>query len=121
VDAPCSGTGTLRHHPEIRWRLSRPDIVELAAKQGQILAQAAALVRPRGRLLYSTCSLESEENEAVVVAFLKEHAEFDQLRLPEIQISGDSIDLATESGAKRTWPHRHDVDGFFMAAFQRRG
>lgn len=121
VDAPCSGTGTLRHHPEIRWRLSQPDIVELAAKQGQILAQAAALVRPRGRLLYSTCSLESEENEAVVVAFLKEHAEFDQLRLPEIQVSGASTDLATESGAKRTWPHRHDVDGFFMAAFQRRG
>jgi 16S rRNA (cytosine967-C5)-methyltransferase len=120
VDAPCSGTGTLRHNPEIRWRLGLSDIVELAAKQNQILAQASELVRPGGRLLYSTCSLESDENEAVVVAFLKEHAEFDQLRLPQIQISGDSIDLATESDAKRTWPHRHDVDGFFMAVFQRR-
>ncbi|MDX6531244.1 MAG: rRNA (cytosine967-C5)-methyltransferase [Blastocatellia bacterium] len=120
VDAPCSGTGTLRHNPEIRWRLSLPDIVELTAKQNRILAQAAEMVRPGGRLLYSTCSLESDENETVAMAFLKEHAEFEQLRLPDIKNSGESIDLATESGAKRTWPHRHDVDGFFMAAFQRR-
>jgi 16S rRNA (cytosine967-C5)-methyltransferase len=120
VDAPCSGTGTLRRNPEIRWRLNASDIAELSAKQERILAQAAEMVRTGGRLLYATCSLESDENEAVAVDFMKEHAEFDQLRLRNMGISSDAADLATASGAIRTWPHRHDVDGFFMIAFQRR-
>jgi 16S rRNA (cytosine967-C5)-methyltransferase len=120
VDAPCSGTGTLRRNPEIRWRLSALDVAELAAKQSRILARAADMVRPGGNLLYSTCSLESEENEAVAADFMKEHAEFAQLRLPNMQISDGPGDLATPAGAIRTWPHRHDVDGFFIVAFQRR-
>jgi len=120
VDAPCSGTGTLRRHPEIRWRLNAADIAELSAKQKQILAHAAEMVRPGGRLLYTTCSLESEENEAVALAFMKEHAEFDQFRLPNALIVNYPADLATATGAVRTWPHRHDVDGFFIIAFQRR-
>ncbi len=119
VDAPCSGTGTLRRNPEIRWRLNAADVAELAAKQKQILAQAAEMVRPGGRLLYSTCSLESAENEAVAEDFVKEHADFDQLPLPNTQIAEDPADLATATGAIRTWPHRHDVDGFFIIAFQR--
>ena len=69
VDAPCSGTGTLRHNPEIRWRLKSSDIAELAAKQHSILRNAAAMVRGGGVLIYSTCSLETEENEAVVAHF----------------------------------------------------
>jgi 16S rRNA (cytosine967-C5)-methyltransferase len=117
VDAPCSGTGTLRRNPEIRSRLSISDIAELGTKQRRILGQAAEMVRPGGRLVYSTCSLESEENEAVVEAFLKEHPTFDPLALPGLRISDD---LATQRGAIRTWPHSHDVDGFFMIAFQRR-
>ena len=121
VDAPCSGTGTLRRNPEIRWRLNAADIAELSAKQRQILAQAAEMVQPGGRLLYTTCSLESDENEGVALDFLKEHAEFDQLRLPDAPIFNYPADLATATGAIRTWPHRHDVDGFFMIAFQRRG
>ena len=120
VDAPCSGTGTLRRNPEIRWRLNNADVAELAAKQTRILARAAEMVRPGGRLLYSTCSLESDENETVAVDFMKEQAGFDQLRLPYVQIANDPPDLATATGAIRTWPHRHDVDGFFMIAFQRR-
>jgi 16S rRNA (cytosine967-C5)-methyltransferase len=114
VDAPCSGTGTLRRHPEIRWRLKAADIVELSAKQISILSNAAAMVRPGGRLIYSTCALEPEEDEAVVEKFVKEHNEFAQAKL------GASNDLQTETGAIRTWPHRNGTDGFFVAAFERR-
>ena len=119
VDAPCSGTGTLRRNPEIRWRLKASDITELAMKQSRILAQASEVVRPGGTLVYSTCSLEREENEGVVGNFLSEHAEFDQLSLPGMQTSNLEADLATTTGALRTWPHRHDVDGFFVCAFRR--
>ena len=120
VDAPCSGTGTLRRNPEIRWRLNARDLPELAAKQNQILTQAAETVRPGGRLLYSTCSLECDENEAVAAAFMSENTEFDQLHLANQRISNGAADLANATGAIRTWPHLHDVDGFFMIAFQRR-
>src|SRR5207253_1672167 len=94
VDAPCSGTGTLRRNPEIRWRLNAADIAELSVKQRQILAQAAEMVRPGGRLLYTTCSLESDENEGVALDFVKEHSEFDQLRLPNPPIFNYPADLA---------------------------
>jgi 16S rRNA (cytosine967-C5)-methyltransferase len=114
VDAPCSGTGTLRRNPEIRWRIGPADIAELSSKQTQILRNAAKMVRPGGTLLYSTCSLEKDENEAVAEAFIEEHAEFNQVRP---RAAGH---LLTESGAIRTWPHRQDVDGFFMIVFQRR-
>jgi 16S rRNA (cytosine967-C5)-methyltransferase len=114
VDAPCSGTGTLRRNPEIRWRIRPADIAELASKQTRILATAAKIVKPGGILLYSTCSLEKDENETVAELFIKEHANFTQLR-PEV-----ALDLLTESGAIRTWPHRQDVDGFFMIMFRRR-
>jgi len=120
VDAPCSGTGTLRHNPEIRWRLTEPDIFELSSKQSRILKQAAEMVRPGGRLLYSTCSLESDENEAVASAFMTEHTEFEQSLLAHPKISSGVANLGAATGAIRTWPHLHDVDGFFMIAFQRR-
>lgn len=113
VDAPCSGTGTLRHNPEIRWRIGPGDIAELSQKQKRILKNSAAMVRTGGRLVYSTCSVEPEENEAVVETFLKEHADFVRLRFSR------SSDLETSTGALRTWPHRQDVDGFFVAAFER--
>lgn len=114
VDAPCSGTGTLRRNPEIRWRISPADIAELSSKQERILASAAEMVGPGGTLLYSTCSLEEDENEVVAGAFAGEHAEFDQIPLDAARA------LITEAGNVRTWPHRQDVDGFFMAAFKRR-
>lgn len=114
VDAPCSGTGTLRHNPEIRWRLKPLDIAELASKQKRILANAAAMVRPAGLLLYSTCALEPDENEAVVGDFIKSNPAFHPAPLAV------SPDLLTDTGAIRTWPHRHDVDGFFMMGFRRR-
>jgi 16S rRNA (cytosine967-C5)-methyltransferase len=114
VDAPCSGTGTLRHNPEIRWRLKPGDIAELALKQKRILANAAAMVRRGGLILYSTCAAEPEENEAVVRDFIKSHEDFDPAP------PAAPPDLLTDGGAIRTWPHRHDVDGFFIMAFRRR-
>jgi 16S rRNA (cytosine967-C5)-methyltransferase len=114
VDAPCSGTGTLRGNPEIRWRLKPLDIAELASKQKRFLANAAAMVRRGGFLLYSTCSAEPDENEAVVRGFINSHPDFQSAPLAV------SLDLLTDTGAIRTWPHRQDVDGFFIMAFRRR-
>lgn len=113
LDAPCSGTGTLRHNPEIRWRLSNDDIAELAANQKRFLTNAAEVVRPGGLLVYSTCSIELDENEQVVLNFLSLHDQFTQIR-PQL-----NPELLTESGAARTWPHRQGTDGFFIAAFKR--
>ena len=114
VDAPCSGTGTLRRNPEIRWRLNAADVSELSSKQTQILGNASAVVRAGGRLVYSTCSVEPEENEHVVENFLREHEDF---RRAILEVPAE---LQTENGAIRTWPHRHGTDGFFVAAFERR-
>ena len=100
VDAPCSGTGTLRRNPEIRWRISEADIQTLAAQQKLFLKQAARVLKPGGQLVYSTCSVERDENEQVIEAFQREHNEF-QLRK-----------------TRRTWPHREGSDGFFLASFQ---
>ena len=113
VDAPCTGTGTLRHNPEIRWRLAPADITELAARQARILANAARTVRRGGRLVYSTCSVEPEENESVVAAFLESHGDFRQTR------AGAPERLLTAAGAARTWPHRDDTDGFYVAVLER--
>ncbi len=113
VDAPCSGTGTLRHNPEIRWRIKPEDIARLSSIQKQILANAAFKVRVGGLLVYSTCSVERDENEIVIDDFLKNHSTFDQAPLKA------TAGLLLENGAIRTWPHRQDVDGFFIAAFRR--
>ena len=114
VDAPCSGTGTLRRNPEIRWRISAGDIHDLSAQQKQLLFNAARAVTPGGRLVYSTCSLEPEENEDVVAAFSAGNRDFSPLPLPL------NSELFTKSGKARTWPHRDGADGFFIAAFERK-
>jgi len=112
LDAPCSGTGTLRRNPEIRWRISAADIRELATRQKQLLFSAAKAVKPGGRLVYSTCSVEREENEEVIAAWLESHPPFARIQVPW------PSEIVTESGAARTWPHRHGADGFFIAAFE---
>src|SRR5205807_8731490 len=113
VDAPCTGTGTLRRNPEIRWRLKSSDIDELAKKQTGILANASKIVRPGGRLVYSTCSVEHEENEFAVRNFLNEHSDF---RRAKLELPAQ---LQAAEGTMRTWPHRQNTDGFFIAAFER--
>lgn len=112
VDAPCSGTGTLRRNPEIRWRISPADILDLAGRQKQLLFNAARVVKPGGRLIYSTCSVEPDENEDVVQSFLENSKTFQRV---ELKVD-DS--LRTSSGAARTWPQRQGTDGFFLCAFE---
>lgn len=100
IDAPCSGTGTLRRNPEIRWRISEADIAELAAQQKLFLKQAARVLKPGGQLVYSTCSVERDENENVIGAFLERHKDFQRIK------------------TIRTWPHREGTDGFFLASLR---
>jgi 16S rRNA (cytosine967-C5)-methyltransferase len=120
VDAPCSGTGTLRHNPEIRWRITSDDIEELGVQQKLILNNVVSLVRRGGRLVYSTCSVEPEENDDVVRAFLNANPEF-ELSEPVWQRPESGMSqLITDTGAIRTWPHWDDVDGFFIAVLTKR-
>ena len=115
VDAPCTGTGTLRHNPEIRWRLTSESFRELPRVQARILSEAARVLRPGGRLVYSTCSVEREENEEVVAAFLRERPDFTRAEATPAPPS-----LLLPGRAARTWPHRDDVDGFYVAALEKR-
>lgn len=117
VDAPCSGLGTLRQHPEIRWRRSPDDIEQLAERQRTILASTASLLRPGGRLVYSTCTISRRENEDVVANFLAEHPQF---RCdPACALPAHVAVLCDEDGALRTFPHRHGLDGFFAVRLLR--
>jgi 16S rRNA (cytosine967-C5)-methyltransferase len=115
VDAPCSGLGTIRRDPDIRWRRSETDLAKLAVDQGRMLDRAALIVKPGGRLVYATCSSEPEENEQVVDAFLSRHADFAVVE-PEA-FSGSAILAATldERGFLRTLPFRHGLEAFFAA------
>jgi len=117
VDAPCSGFGTLRRNPDLKWRHGPQAIDELAAKQSRILAAAARLVKPAGRLVYATCSLLREENEAVADAFAAAHPEFQAISCAQLLAAQR---IAIEGERLRLWPHRHGTDGFFAAAFARR-
>lgn len=113
VDAPCSGTGTLRQNPEVRWRLEFSDIVDLAQRQKLILGNAAKVVKPGGRIVYSTCSVERDENEDVVQWFLENNSSF---RMVELSYSGA---MKVLPGAIRLWPHEDDTDGFFICVMER--
>jgi 16S rRNA (cytosine967-C5)-methyltransferase len=106
VDAPCSNLGVLRRNPEVKWRRTGDDLARGAARQGAILAAAAGMVRPGGRLVYATCSLEPEENDAVVQAFLAGRHGFRIDPPPEFPVPLDA------GGALRCLPHRHGTDGF---------
>ena len=113
VDAPCTGTGTLRRNPEIRWRISAADLDELAQRQVEILMKAASVVKSGGRLVYSTCSVEPEEDEQIIDRFTAQNQDFEPLSLPI------NSPLLTKSNMARVWPHREGADGFFIAAFSR--
>ena len=122
VDAPCSGLGTLRRNPDMKWRQSARSVQELHAKQGAILASAARLLKPGGRLVYATCSLLEVENEAVADAFSAVHVrEFTPLAAAEAlsRAHVEQADTLVRGDFLRLWPHRHGTDGFFAAVWQR--
>jgi 16S rRNA (cytosine967-C5)-methyltransferase len=116
VDAPCSGFGTLRRNPDLKWRVPQGAIAELAAKQTRLLAAAAGLVKPGGRLVYATCSVLREENEAIVESFLAAHSDFALGdAAAELSRAGIALDTGT---LLRLYPHRHGCDGFFAAVLE---
>jgi 16S rRNA (cytosine967-C5)-methyltransferase len=112
VDAPCTGLGTLRRHPEVRWRRRPEDVPRLAALQEEILAGVAPLVRPGGTLVYAVCTLTREENEGVVGRFLAAHPRF---AVDDPGARGLAPAGVVSGGFLHTLPHRHDLDGFFAA------
>ena len=122
VDAPCSGLGTVRRRPEIKWRATEDALARHAAAQQAILAGAAGAVRPGGALVYSVCSLEPEEGPQVVRTFLAAHPTFALAPLPEAfpRTVGSSPVDDPATGEVRLFPHRHDTDGFYIARLQRR-
>jgi 16S rRNA (cytosine967-C5)-methyltransferase len=126
VDAPCSGLGTLRRNPDLKWRQSPQSVAEMTVKQAAILQSAARLLKPGGRLVYATCSILPQENEVIAAAFTEANKEFTPLPVGEI-LSNLKVDAAaslcsgpvTGQEYLRLWPHRHATDGFFAAAWQR--
>ena len=117
VDAPCSGLGTLRRNPDVKWRQTPQSLLELNAKQSAILAGAARLIKAGGRLVYATCSLLDEENEHIVRGFLTEHADFRLVPMRDV-LSEQKITLDMGDYLK-LYPHRHQTDGFFAAVLER--
>jgi 16S rRNA (cytosine967-C5)-methyltransferase len=118
VDAPCSGTGTLRRNPEARWRLTQQAVRAFPARQLALLVTYAPLVAVGGRLIYATCSVVEDENERVVTRFLAERDDF--VRVPAKEIWGKPRAQAAGDGLSlRLYPHTHDTDGFFAAVLRR--
>ena len=126
VDAPCSGLGTLRRNPDLKWRQTLAGVKELSTLQASILASAARLVKPGGRLVYATCSLLTDENEAVASAFSAAQPGFSPVEVRGILESlkvaeASNLCSGPETGGEylRLWPHRHATDGFFAAVWTR--
>jgi len=114
ADVPCSGTGTLRRNPDLRWNLPPDDIIRQAQRQNRLIKIAAGMLEPKGRLVYSTCSLEPEENIAVIEGFLKQNSDY---RL--IQVDGYEM-FADKFGLYEVLPLKHKSDGAFAAVIERK-
>jgi 16S rRNA (cytosine967-C5)-methyltransferase len=127
VDAPCTGLGTLRRNPDLKWRQNPQSVEEMAVKQAAILQSASRLLKSGGRLVYATCSVLPQENEAIASTFSSANPDFEPLPAGEV-LAGLKVDNAVElcSGGEdgkaflRLWPHRHHTDGFFAAVWQRK-
>ena len=125
VDAPCSGLGTVRRNPDLKWRQSPDTIAALRLQQAAILESAARMVRPGGRLVYATCSLMSQENEAVTQAFTDNHRQGPMAFQPvpvQALLEAAKVEPAAslvDGDSLRLWPHRHQTDGFFAAVWTR--
>jgi len=125
VDAPCSGLGTLRRSPDLKWRQTPPTVAQQALLQQAILHSAARLLKPGGRLVYATCSLLEEENERVAEAFGAQHPDFEPLPVRELLAGAEvheseRLCAGSEQQWLRLWPHRHATDGFFSAVWRKR-
>ena len=127
VDAPCTGLGTLRRNPDLKWRQTMAGVEEMAVKQAAILQSAARMVKSGGRLVYATCSVLPQENEAIADAFSAANPEFLPLSAGEV-LSNLKVENAPSlcSGGDdgqlylRLWPHLHQTDGFFAAVWQKK-
>src|SRR5262249_7963662 len=119
VDAPCSGLGTLRRHPELRWRRHPDDLARFAALQSALLDAVAPLVRAGGALVYAVCTPMRAETDDVVAAFLDAQPRFVR-ESPAARLPAAAVALVTPEGALRTWPHRHDLDAFFAVRLRAR-
>jgi 16S rRNA (cytosine967-C5)-methyltransferase len=119
VDAPCSGIGVLRRHPEARWRLSPADLDSLQRTQRTILDRVAPLVESGGRMIYATCTVLRSENDAVIDGYLSDHPSFEPVPLKEVLGSARAA-LVGDGERLRVFPHTHDCDGFFAAIVRRR-
>jgi 16S rRNA (cytosine967-C5)-methyltransferase len=117
IDAPCSGLGTLRRNPDLKWRQSPESVAQLTRKQTAILNSASRLVKPGGRLVYATCSLLAEENETIVETFLAAYPAFSIVDSDSV-FAQQQIALRTGKYLRLT-PHQHGTDGFFGAALAR--
>ena len=111
ADVPCSGTGTLSKKPDIKWKKDVFDLKKMSAAQIKLLEKAASLVKPGGAVVYSTCSIEPEENFEIVKQFLDKHPNF-KLESAKGKFIDDVID---ENGCIQTLPHKHQMDGAFAA------
>lgn len=127
VDAPCTGMGTLRRNPDLKWRQTLQGVEEMAVTQAKILESAARMVKSGGRLVYATCSVLPQENEAIAEAFSQAHADFVALPVGDVLTGLKVADAAKlcaggEDAQRylRLWPHRHATDGFFAAVWQRK-
>jgi 16S rRNA (cytosine967-C5)-methyltransferase len=125
VDAPCSGMGTLRRNPDLKWRQTPEGVAELNQKQISILTSAARLLKPGGRLVYATCSLLPQENQAIAEEFLAKHPDFEVI--PAAQVLNPlfpkdklPIGCSLDHPWWQLWPHIHGTDGFFGAVFQKK-
>ncbi len=125
VDAPCSGMGTLRRNPDLKWRQTPEGVLELNQKQMNILASASRLLKPGGRLVYATCSLLPQENQQIAEDFLAKHPNFEAVPAAEVLkplFPKDKIPLgcSPDNPWWQLWPHIHGTDGFFGAVFQKK-
>ena len=118
VDAPCSGLGTLRRNPDVKWRQKETAIAEMQEKQAAILDGAARLLKGGGRLVYATCSLLDEENDRIVEQFLAKHEEFTLVPMSQV-LAEQKIELEMGDYLKML-PHKHQTDGFFAAVLERK-
>ena len=121
VDAPCSGLGTLRRNPDLKWRQNPKAIAELVAKQTAILQSASRLLKPGGRLAYATCSILQEENEGIAENFSKSNEQFELLEIKPLltQLGVEHAEKLCKGPYLRLWPHQHQTDGFFAAVWQK--